>query len=103
MKLSKFEQETVILFNQGDAYASIYTCSKPLINHLENNLGLKPTFMNSKGREYGLPKLWLRNPRKPRRLSEDEKAKRAERLTLRRILSQKTPITVGESGGKNVW
>ncbi|MFC1872853.1 hypothetical protein ACFLYV_03960 [Chloroflexota bacterium] len=102
MYLTKNEQESVINFNQGDDKASIYTCSKPWINHLENTLGLKPSFPNSKGREYELPKSWLRLPRKPRVLSEEQRAKTVERLTLGRILSEKTPCSMEESGGKNV-
>jgi len=99
MRLSKYEKETIINFNQGEDTASIYTCSKAWIRHCEKVLKLKPTTVYSYAREYEFPKAWIRKPRKPRKLSETTKIKLRQRLSQKPILSRVTPNTVGESGG----
>ena len=99
MRLTKYEQETIINFNQGEHIAYIYTCSKSWIRHMEKVLGLKPTKTYSYAREYECPKSWIRKPRKPRKLSEIQRQKLRERLQP--ILSGVTPCTLGESGGED--
>lgn len=95
MRLTKHEQETIINFNQGEQTAYIYTCSKSWMNHMEKVLCIKPTKLyGTYAREYELPKTWIRKPRKPRKLSEEHRAKLAQRLHP--ILSELTPCAVGE-------
>ena len=96
MRLTREEQETIINFNQGEQTAHIYTCSKSWMSHLENKLGLKPTKLyGTYAREYELPKTWIRKPRKPRKVSEERRAKLAQRLHPASILSEVTPCAVG--------
>ena len=101
IRLTKYEQETIINFNQGEDTAYIYTCSKAWMNHFEKVLKLKPTEVHSYAREYECPKAWIRKPRKPRKMSEEQKRKLAQRLSQTSILSEVTPCAVGASGGKH--
>jgi hypothetical protein len=98
MRLTKQEQETIINFNQKEDTAYIYTCSKPWMTHMEKHLGLTPTTIyEQEARAYECPKEWIRKPRRPRKLSSKQKARLSDRLPLERILSSKTPCTVGDS------
>ena len=101
MRLTRQEQETIINFNQAEDIAYVYTCSKAWIRHMEKVLGLKPTKVYSYAREYELPKVWIRKPRKTRQLSETQKQKLRQRLTQTSILSEVIPCVVGESGGED--
>ena len=101
MRLTKYEQETIINFNQGEDVAYIYTCSKSWMRHMEKLPGLEPTKINSQAREYACPKEWIRKPREPRQLSEIQKQKLRQRLAQASILSGVTPCAVGESGDGN--
>ena len=100
IKLAKFEQETIINFNQEEFIAYIYTCSKAWIRHFEKVLGLKPTKTYSYAREYECPKTWIKLPRKPRKLSGAKKQEFLRRIRQTSNLSEKTPYTVGKSGGE---
>lgn len=91
IRLSKYEQETIINFNQGEDIAYIYTCSKSWMTHFEKVLGLKPTKKYSYAREYECPKAWIRKPRRTRRLSETQRQILAQRLSQKSILSEVTP------------
>ena len=97
MRLTKYEQETIINFSQGKDVAYIYTCSQAWIRHMEKVLGLKPTTIHSYAREYECPKAWIRKPRKPRQLSKEQKDKLKRRLSQKPILSEFMPCAVGES------
>ena len=48
MKLSKIEQETIILFNEGEAGAEVYTHNKSLKRRLENAAKKNPTLYRLK-------------------------------------------------------
>ncbi|MFC2017155.1 hypothetical protein ACFLUD_01925 [Chloroflexota bacterium] len=79
-KLSKQEQETIIVYNRADDTANIFTYDKALQRHLENNLGVKPEGDNGfHGRDYILPKSYIPRPRKPKKLTDEARAKLAER------------------------
>lgn len=81
-KLSSYEKETIINFNEGEAIAQIFTYNKAWQRHLQNKLGLKPTLDNGYGgRGYQIDKRRIRPPRAKVRLSAEEKSRRAERLT----------------------
>ena len=86
MRLSRYEQETIINFNQGEDVVYIYTCSKAWVQHLEKRLGLRPTQINYYAREYQCPKSWIRKPQKPRKLSEEQRHKLSQRLHQKPVL-----------------
>ncbi len=70
MTVPKADRETIILFNEADNTASIYTHSKKWIRHLEVKLGVKPSRVEGLAREYEVPKKWIKLPRKPRKMKE---------------------------------
>jgi len=80
-KLTRYEKETIILFNEGEADASIYTFNKRWQRHLETKLGIQPTETNSWGaKTYTIPKDRIRLPQPKRKLSDKQKKKLADRL-----------------------
>ena len=99
MRLTKQEKETIINFNEGDDIAYIYTCSKSWINHLEKKLGLRSTTIYSYAREYECPKSWVIKPRKPKKLSQEQRQELSQRLLKKSILSKETPTPQVVSGG----
>jgi hypothetical protein len=101
MRLSKYEQETIINFNQAEDTAYIYTCSISWMNHMEKVLGVKPAKKYSYAREYECPKTWIKKPRKPRILSEKQRENLGQRLSQKSILSEVTPCAVGKFGGND--
>jgi hypothetical protein len=102
MRLNRYEQETIISFNQAEDIAYVYTCSNAWMTHFEKKLRLQPTVTHgSYAREYECPKAWIKKPRKPRQLSEDQKLKLRRRLPQKSVLSEDTPCAVGEFGGKD--
>jgi len=68
MVVPKADRETIILFNEADSTASIYTYSKKWIKHLEIKLGVKPSRIEGLAREYEVSKKWIKLPRKPRKM-----------------------------------
>lgn len=75
-KLTKYEKETIILFNEGEADASIYTHNKRWQRHLENKLELTPTETNEYGgKTYIIPKSRIPLPRRKRVISPEHLAK----------------------------
>ena len=86
MRLTRYEQETIINFNQAEDVAYIYTCSKVWVKHLEDNLGLKGRRIHAYAKEYQCPKSWIRKPQKPRKLSEEQKHKLSQRLHQKAVL-----------------
>jgi len=86
MRLSRYEQETIINFNQAEDVAYIYTCSKAWMQHLEKKLSLKPKQINYYAREYECPKSWIKKPLKPRKLSGEQKRKLSQRLHQKAVL-----------------
>ena len=93
-KLSNFERETIITFNEGEPMAHIFTYNRAWQRHLEKRLGLKPVMDNGYGgKEYVIDKHRIRPPRAPVRLSEKAKQERAKRLVEARrntLVSAKT-------------
>jgi hypothetical protein len=91
MRLANQEKETIIVFNEEDKMATIFTYNKKWINHLEKTLGLKP-FMknNSGGREYEIEKKRITPPHKKRQYSEESKKKRAMQLAKAREMRKST-------------
>ena len=96
-KLPNDEQETIVNFNKAEDIASIFTYERTWQKHLEGKLGLKPIRDNGfGGREYELPKKMIKPPRAPIKLSEEAKAKLAERLHANRVFSSKHACAVGK-------
>jgi len=80
-KLTRYEKETIILFNEGEPDASIYTHNRRWQRHLENILELTPTETNQYGgKTYIIPKSRIPLPRRKRINSEEQQKKLADRL-----------------------
>lgn len=82
MKLSRYEQETVITYNNEEKTANIWTCDKALINKLnkliEKDTAITEIKRNEYSRTYKLPKRYI-NIKIHRQLSEEQRQKLAER------------------------
>ncbi len=79
-KLSSYEKETIINFNEAEPIAYIFTYNKTWQRHLEGKLGLKPTLDNGfGGRGYEIDKKRIKPPRAKRQLSPETRAKLANR------------------------
>lgn len=80
-RLSNFERETIINFNEAEKVAFIFTYNKSWQAHLEKVLKIKPLSSNGYGgREYQLPKKFIKLPRGPVILSDAEKKRRGEQM-----------------------
>ncbi len=96
--LTGCEKETIILFNEGEDTASIFTYNKTWQKHLEDKLGLKPVADNgSGGKTYEIDKRRIRPPQAPRKLSPAAKKKAAERLAKTRRLRSENMSAQGVS------
>lgn len=89
MPLTRFEQETIINFNEAEDVAHIFTYNEKWQRYLES-LGSKAYRENSfGGKDYAIPKHMVHLPRKRMELSMEEKARRAE--SARRLHPKKQP------------
>lgn len=77
-RITAYERETIINYNDTDDMADIYTHDKALQRHIEKALCIKPYFKLEAAREYEIPKKWLRYPRKP-----SEKRREAAKESLK--------------------
>ena len=79
MPLTRFEQETIISFNESEDVANIFTYNERWQHHLEG-MGFKPYRTNSfGGKDYSIPKHMVHLPRRKMELSDAEKSRRADR------------------------
>ena len=87
--LSRYEQETIINFNEEDDAASVYTHHRPFIRRLEQlaqeypeECRLVRTYPVRRAVEYYVPVNWLRinPPRNAAPLTEEQKQQRREHL-----------------------
>ena len=70
-KLTKYERETIILFNEGESTASVYTHNRKWQKHIESRFKIQPTEQDSYGgRTYILPKDRIRLPMPKRKLTK---------------------------------
>lgn len=80
--LTKYEQETLIRYNQEEDAAIIDTCDKKLIRKLDKLCEKLSTItvenQNQYGKTYKLPKKWIKIST-PRQLSEKTRKELAER------------------------
>lgn len=81
-RLTKFEQETIILFNEEDTFATCYTHNKSLMRKLcDLSAKSKAVTLQSedeRSQTYKFPKKWIR-VQMPRVLTEEERQKLSER------------------------
>ena len=79
MKLTKAEQETIILFNEAEQTASVYTHNAALLHQLERLCCSHPAQVRQtergrhSGATYLLPKKWVKL-RAPVKMSEERRA-----------------------------
>ena len=98
MALTKYEQETIIIYNQEEDTAIIDTCDKVLISKLEDmrkkSLNIVMQKKSESCRQYICPKGWIK-VQMPRQYSEKIRAKMAKRMEHVRAAKQ-----AGEKYGK---
>ncbi len=86
-KLSRYEQETIVNFNEEESTMSIYTCNNKLIKHLLQYE--EPTGQNQwGGYTFSIPKIWFRLPKPPKVLSD----KQLDALAKARAMSKNNKI-----------
>jgi hypothetical protein len=64
-RVSPEERESIILYNDAEDTANIYTHDKIMQRHIEKELDIKPWRVQGLAKDYQIPKKWLRLPRKP--------------------------------------
>ena len=77
MKLTKYEQETIMNHNAGEVLASVYTADKAVMRRLDSLVAEYPEVYRLVGqtevsKTYSMPKSYI-TFRKPRRISEEQK------------------------------
>ena len=87
MNLTKYEQETIINYNNEEKTASIFTYDKSLIRKLDKRLDemsdMKLIRRGEDFAEYSLPKKWIKVAF-PRQYSDKQRAEMAERMKAAR-------------------
>ena len=84
MKLSKYEQETIINFNAGERNATLYTRDRKVMRELDELVGKYPDIYHLDSqtdidKTYSFSKTCVKY-RKPRTLSEVQKEQARERM-----------------------
>lgn len=91
-RLSRYERETIINFNQAETMAEIFTYERGWQKHLERVLHLKPTMDNGMGgRAYLIPKDRIPLPRAKRVLSAEQRTAMVDRLAKARAKAPALP------------
>ena len=87
MGLTKYEQETIINYNQAEKNCSVYTHDAALIRKIdkliENGEEITVTKSGDGGREYSFTKKAIK-VRFPRKLSDEKRAELTERMIAMR-------------------
>lgn len=90
MNLTKYEQETIINYNNEEKTASIFTYDKSLIRKLDKRLAealdIKLIRRGEDFAEYNLPKKWIKVSF-PRQYSDEQRAEMAERMRAARTMN----------------
>lgn len=85
--LTKYEQETIINYNNEEKTASIFTYDRSLIRKLDRRLSEYPDIKvlrrDEDWAEYSLPKKWIKVSF-PRQLSDEQRAEMANRMRAAR-------------------
>lgn len=84
MRLTRYEQETIIIFNAGEKMATVYTADPAVMRNLDSLvIGYPDTFkcikVNDISKTYEMPKSVV-TYRKPRKLSEEQRVAARNRL-----------------------
>ncbi len=84
MKLSRYEQETVVNYNAGEQTATVYTRDKTVMRKLDTLVVEFPDIYKLTGQDdisktYSLPKSYV-NYRKPRRISKEQREQAREMM-----------------------
>lgn len=84
MKLSRYEQESILNYNAGEQTATLYTRDKAVMRRLDTLVAdfpdtYKITKQDEVSKTYSFPKSYV-SYRKPRRLSEEQREKARERM-----------------------
>lgn len=84
MRLSKYEQETIINFNAGEKMASLYTRDKDVMEKMDSMVEKYPeiyqlTKETEIDKTYRFPKSYL-NCRKPRQVTNEVRDSRRDRM-----------------------
>ena len=99
--ITAYERETIILFNDAEPLAQIYTHSQVWQRHLEGKLGLGPVAENSQGgKTYEIDKRRIKPPRAFIKLTEEARAKLAGRLAKTRRLRSENKVIIKVSETK---
>lgn len=92
MQLTKYEQETIINFNEDESTAELYTCSSVMMRKLDKLVEVNPEAYQVKSEDFSYGKLvsktyifpkGLITLRKPTVLSEDKKQAKIKNLSKR--------------------
>ena len=78
LKVSKLEQETVVVYNEEESTATVYTHNKVLIRKLNeaNVIGVQ----NGSAQQYIIPKSWVKVvPKRKKELSDEQRKQLADR------------------------
>lgn len=101
-RLTRYEQETIINFNEAEAVAGVYTHNKALRRKLEQwakerpeECRLEKVTRFGEAVDYFVPKSWV-HIYPPRQISEEQRAAMAARMKAAN-LRQKTPTVQGDS------
>lgn len=90
MNLTKYEQETIINYNNEEKTASVFTYDKSLIRKLDKRLAeasdIKLIHRGEDFAEYSLPKKWIKVSF-PRQYSDEQRAEMAERMRAARTMN----------------
>lgn len=90
MQLSKYEQETIITFNEAEQTASVYTHNRAMRTKLDKLAEERPedckverVTQSRQSIEFLIPKTWIRvhPPRKSAPLTEERKEQLREQLS----------------------
>ena len=84
MKLSRYEQETVVNYNAGEQTATVYTRDKTVMRKLDTLVAEFPDIYKLTGQDdisktYSFPKSYV-NYRKPRRISKEQREQAREMM-----------------------
>lgn len=86
MKLSRYEQETVINYNVSDAEASVYTADPNMMKRMDKLMAEFPEIFRAEqitevSKTYLVPKNYIKI-RKPRKISEEHKEQARQNMKL---------------------
>ncbi len=84
MKLSRYEQETIVNYNAGEQTATVYTRDKAVMRKLDKLVADFPdtyslTEQDEVSKTYSFPKSYI-SYRKPRKLSIEQRKQAQERM-----------------------